>query len=243
MRLHINTLLIAVAIIVAAIVLGGAYTKKFKTTETISVTGLGEEDFESDLIVWQASFSKFGENLKFASSELKSDREKIKSYLVSKGVKPEQIVFSSVDISKEFDRNYDNYGNLISNQFLGYSLNQSLRIESNEVNKIEMISREVTDLINQNIELSSMSPEYYFTKLAALKLKMIENATKDARDRADKIATNAGSSLGDLKNSSMGIIQITAQNSSEDYSWGGSFNTSSKLKTASITIRLEYGIN
>lgn len=243
MRLHINTLLISVAIIVAAIVLGGAYTKKFKTTETISVTGLGEENFESDLIVWQASFSKFGENLKFASSELKSDREKIKSYLVSKGVKPEQIVFSSVDISKEFDRNYDNYGNLISNQFLGYSLNQSLRIESNEVNKIEMISREVTDLINQNIELSSMSPEYYFTKLAALKLKMIENATKDARDRADKIATNAGSSLGDLKNSSMGIIQITAQNSSEDYSWGGSFNTSSKLKTASITIRLEYGIN
>lgn len=243
MRLHINTLLISVAIIVAAIVLGGAYTKKFKTTETISVTGLGEENFESDLIVWQASFSKFGENLKYASSELKSDREKIKNYLVSKGVKPEQIVFSSVDIQKEYDRNYDNYGNLISNQFLGYSLNQSLRIESNEVNKIEMISREVTDLINQNIELSSMSPEYYFTKLAALKLKMIENATKDAHDRADKIATNAGSSLGDLKNSSMGIIQITAQNSSEDYSWGGSFNTSSKLKTASITIRLEYGIN
>ncbi len=243
MRLHINTLLISVAIIVAAIVLGGAYTKKFKTTETISVTGLGEENFESDLIVWQASFSKFGENLKYASSELKSDREKIKSYLVSKGVKPEQIVFSSVDIQKEYDRNYDNYGNLISNQFLGYSLNQSLRIESNEVNKIEMISREVTDLINQNIQLSSNSPEYYFTKLAALKLKMIENATKDARERADKIATNAGSSLGDLKNSSMGIIQITAQNSSEDYSWGGSFNTSSKLKTASITIRLEYGIN
>ncbi len=243
MRLHINTLLISVAIIVAAIVLGGAYTKKFKTTETISVTGLGEENFESDLIVWQASFSKFGENLNYASSELKSDREKIKSYLVSKGVKPEQIVFSSVDIQKEYDRNYDNFGNLMSNQFLGYSLNQSLRIESNEVNKIEMISREVTDLINQNIELSSMSPEYYFTKLAALKLKMIENATKDAHDRADKIATNAGSSLGDLKNSSMGIIQITAQNSSEDYSWGGSFNTSSKLKTASITIRLEYGIN
>lgn len=242
MKQHINTLLIAIAIIVGTAVLGTSYSKKFKATESISVTGLGEEDFESDLIVWNASFSKFGENLKVASSELKADRERIKSYLVSKGVKSEDIVFSSVDISKEFDRNYDNYGNLVSNQFLGYSLNQSLRIESSEVNKIEMISREVTDLINQNIELSSMAPEYYFTKLAALKLKMIENATKDAHERADKIATNAGSSLGDLKNSSMGIIQITARNSSEDYSWGGSFNTSSKLKTASITIRLEYGI-
>jgi len=41
----------------------------------------------------------------------------------------------------------------------------------------------------------------------------------------------------------MGVIQITAKNSAEDYSWGGSFNTSSKLKTASITIRLEYEID
>jgi hypothetical protein len=38
----------------------------------------------------------------------------------------------------------------------------------------------------------------------------------------------------------MGIFQITGQNSSEDYSWGGAFNTSSKRKTASITMRLEY---
>jgi len=72
---------------------------------------------------------------------------------------------------------------------------------------------------------------------------MIENATKDAKERAEKIAINAGSSLGDLKNASMGVIQITAKNSAEDYSWGGSFNTSSKLKTASITIRLEYTID
>ena len=242
MKQHINTLLIAIAIIVGTAVLGTSYSKKFKSTESISVTGLGEEDFESDLIVWNASFSKFGENLKYASSELKADRERIKGYLISKGVKSEQIVFSSVDISKEFERNYDNNGNLISNQFLGYSLNQSLRIESSEVNKIEMISREVTDLINQNIELSSMSPEYYFTKLAALKLKMIENATKDAHERADKIATNAGSSLGKLKNSSMGIIQITGQNSNEDYSWGGTYNTSSKDKTASITMKLIYKV-
>jgi hypothetical protein len=46
--------------------------------------------------------------------------------------------------------------------------------------------------------------------------------------------------LEGLKNATMGIFQITGQNSSEDYSWGGAFNTSSKRKTASITMRLEY---
>lgn len=242
MKQHLNTILIAVAVIVAAIVIGGAYSSRSKKDQSIGVTGLGEENFTSDLIVWKANFSKRGSDLKVASAELKADKEKIRNYLISKGVKAEDIVFSSVDIQKEYSNSYDMNGNVQSSYFSGYMLNQTLRIESREVDKIELISREVTELINQNIELTSMAPDYYYTKLAALKLKMIESATKDAKERADKIAANSGSSLGALKNASMGVIQITAKNSAEDYSWGGSFNTSSKLKTASITIRLEYAI-
>lgn len=242
MKQHLNTFLIAAAVIIAAIVVGGSYASRNKVTQSISVTGLGEENFTSDLIVWKATFSKRSSDLKQASAELKADRDKIKNYLVSKGVKAEEIVFSSVDIQKEFSNSYDMNGNIQSSYFSGYMLNQTLRIESKEVDKIELISREVTELINQNVELASMAPDYYYTKLAELKLKMIESATKDAKERAEKIASNSGSSLGNLKNASMGVIQITAKNSAEDYSWGGSFNTSSKLKTASITIRLEYGI-
>ena len=63
------------------------------------------------------------------------------------------------------------------------------------------------------------------------------------KKRAMTIVKNGGSSLGDLKNADMGVFQITGQNSSEDYSWGGSFNTSSKKKTASVTIRLKYDID
>ena len=79
--------------------------------------------------------------------------------------------------------------------------------------------------------------------MAELKLKMIEQATKDAHDRAEKIAENGGGFLGDLKSADMGVFQITAENSSEDYSWGGSFNTTSKRKTANITMRLKYEID
>lgn len=69
---------------------------------------------------------------------------------------------------------------------------------------------------------------------------MIAEATKDANVRAQQIAENAGGSLGNLKSADMGVFQIVGQNSSEDYSWGGSFNTSSKNKTASITVNLQY---
>ena len=71
---------------------------------------------------------------------------------------------------------------------------------------------------------------------------MIAGATKDANIRARKIAENSGGKIGRLKNAEMGVFQIVAQNSSEDFSWSGSFNTANKKKTATITIKLEYEI-
>ena len=47
-------------------------------------------------------------------------------------------------------------------------------------------SREVTELIDAGVELNSFAPEYYYTKLAQLKIKMIESATKDAKNRAER---------------------------------------------------------
>jgi len=173
MKQHTNTIIIALSVVIAAFLIGGAYTNKAKASDSISVTGLGEENFTSDLIVWKAAFSTKGDDLKQASSDLKHKREKIKTYLISKGVNASEIVFSSVNIQKLYSNTYDNYGNIQSSYFSGYSLTQDVRIESKEVDKIEKISREITELINQDIELESFAPDYYYTQLAALKLKMI----------------------------------------------------------------------
>ena len=113
-------------------------------------------------------------------------------------------------------------------------------LKSKKVNLVEDVSRKITELITSDIEINSYAPSYYYTKLADLKIKMIASATKDAKNRAKTIAVNAGANLGILKKATMGVFQITGRNSSDDYSWGGTYNTSSKLKTASITMRLEY---
>ena len=57
-----------------------------------------------------------------------------------------------------------------------------------------------------------------------------------------KVAENAGSKFGNLKKATMGVIQITAPNSNEDYSYGDTFNTTSREKESSITIKLEYQV-
>jgi hypothetical protein len=240
---HFATMLIAAAVIITGLILGKSYLSKGKPDDTVAVIGLGEESFDSDLIVWRASFSRKSFELKDAYAQLNSDVRKVKSYLKSRGIAEDDMVFEAADITKDWSRIYDDEGNVIQTIFDGYSLRQSLKVSSKKVNIVEQTSRQVSELIDAGIELNSEAPEYYYTKLAQLKLKMIEAATKDACERAGKIAENGGGSLGKLKNADMGVFQITAENSSEDYEWGGSYNTSSRRKTASITIRLKYAID
>jgi hypothetical protein len=237
-----NTIIISFTIIIAATILGGAWVKSHKKLDnTIYVTGLAAKDFQSDLIVWNCSFSRKSMSIKDAYKLLKKDADNIKSYLIKKGVNEKEIVFTSVNIQREFRTEVTN--NIKNQVFDGFSLVQKVKIESKDVDKIENVSREVTELIDLDIELNSMEPIYLYTRLAELKIEMIAKATQDARTRAEQIAKNAGSKLADLKNANMGVFQITGQNSAEEFSYGGTFNTSSKNKTASITVRLEFGID
>ena len=239
----VPTVLIATAVIVTGYILGTSYLSRGKSDPSVSVKGLGQQSFDSDLIVWSASFSRNSNNLKKAYADLNSDIVKVKEYLNSQGINADEIVFDAADINKKYDRIYDDNGNFKENIFRGYELNQSFQVQSKSVDMVEKTSREVSKLIDAGIELNSYSPQYYYTKLAALKIKMIEAATKDAKNRAETIASNGGGQLGKLTKANMGVFQITAENSSDEYSWGGSFNTSSKRKTASITMRLNYEID
>ena len=106
--------------------------------------------------------------------------------------------------------------------------------------RIEAVSGKTSELINSGIELSSNSIQYTYSDLSSLKQSLIENATKDAYERAEKIVKTADGDLGKLKTASMGVFQITGQGSTEEDSYGGTNDTFSKNKTARITVRLEY---
>ncbi|MGB4774672.1 MAG: SIMPL domain-containing protein [Daejeonella sp.] len=235
--------IIALAILLSAIVIGSAYRYKYNDKKRVMVTGKAEKDFESDLVVWWGDYSRADMDLKKCYADLKNDEIAIRAYLNKKGLKENEIVFSAVNINKIYTPKYGENGTLISNDFTGYNLSQNVKIESININKVEKISREITELIQTGIEFQSGTPAYYYTKMSELKIDLLAKASKDAKDRSQSIAENAGSSLGDLKYANMGVFQITGKNSNEDFSYGGAFNTSSRKKTASITIRTEYGVN
>lgn len=240
MRILIPSAILGLAIIIAFWIAASAIKYRSKSTETIVVTGLAEKDFISDIIVWNGSYSRKSLDLKTAYSSLKQDENAIRKYLAGKGIAEKEMVFSSVEINKEFNTRSDENGRQLGQEFTGYNLTQVVKVESVNVDKVERISREVTELIESGIEFNSSPPAYYYSKLSDIKIDLLGKASSDAKARAETIAKNAGSTLQKLRKANMGVFQITGKNSNEDYSYGGAFNTSQKNKTGSITIKMEF---
>lgn len=242
MNQNVKYLIAGTAVIIAALIAGSAWKYRYKNAKTITVTGLSEKEFTSDQVVWNGSFSRSSAELKTAYNALKEDEKAVKAYLSSKGVEAGSIVLSSVDVQKNFSERYDGNGRSMGSTFSGYTLTQKVTVNSKDIPKIEKLSREITELLEQGIELNSSAPSYYYEKLNELKIDLLAKASADAKERAATIAKNSGSGLGALVKANMGVFQITGKNAEEDYSYGGVFNTSSKEKKATITVRVEYRI-
>ncbi len=69
----IPTILIAVAVIVTGYILGTSYLSRGKSDPSVTVKGLGQQSFDSDLITWRASFSRNAMDLKQAYADLNAD--------------------------------------------------------------------------------------------------------------------------------------------------------------------------
>jgi hypothetical protein len=241
MKSHKTQLLFYPTLIIVALIIGMSFKNALGHLNRIDVTGGVTQDFTSDIIVAEATFKTKNIELKDAYKKLEDDRKLISDYLDDNNVPMDDVVFSSINIQKKYEYKWDDDGTKYE-EFSGYLLKQSIKIESNQVLKIEALSRDITTLIDQGIEIQSKAPYYFYSKLADLKINMIAAATKDASERAMQIANSANSSLGDLIQAKMGVFQITAKNSTEGYSWGGTHNKTSKHKTATVTMRLSYGL-
>lgn len=236
----IAAVVIGIAILGASWMFSSAWESTHPAMEKINVTGLAQSDFTSDLIVWRASFGRKAETISGAYPLMKRDAEIVRDYLIKRGVKADELVFDAIDIQQEYknikrDEGYERV-------FDGYRLWQGVRIESKNVDQVEAISREISELLNAGVELSSQAPEYYYSKLSELKVDLLSRAAEDGKVRAQAIAERSGGGLGSLRRADMGIFQITAQNSTEEFTWGGAFNTASKRKTASITVKMEFSV-
>lgn len=219
-----------------------SYRKSAKG-EGISATGSASNDFESDLIVWEGSFYAKENTTRDAYYIIKRDAEKVRQYLLDNGVTEDEIVFSSITTNTVYRWEYDEYGNETGRYEDGFEMYQSLSVSSGDIDKVEKISRDITSLLESGVQFSSDAPKYYCTTLDEVKLQLIQEATDNAKQRIDIMAQETGCQVGELLTANLGVFQITGyQTGTSSYSYDGAFDTSSRYKTASITVRLNYSV-
>lgn len=233
--------IVGIAIFFSSVALGVAYYQSKKPAKTVSVVGLAEKDFTSDLIVWNLKYAVLDGDMQKAYATLKSQNMIVRRFLKEQGVDDKEMDFKNISTLPLSEWEYDPAVGRSRDVFKGYQATQKIRIQSKNVDKIEKVIRAISELYDQNINLNSEQPEYYYTKLSDLKLEMLAEASKNAHDRAETVARNSNGKLGGLKTATTGVFQITAPNSAEDsYEWGGAFNTSSREKHVSINMRHTY---
>ena len=238
---------LAVAILASAYLVArnGHYFFKSQASD-IEVTGSTSMDFTSDLAVWQGEFTRKAMDLKEVYALMKQDKEVIERFLKEKGIAEDAFAFLSIDIlpQNKTVNHYNDKGDLVDREqvFNGYRLKRSFEVTSSDIDLIERLANEVTELIEQDVYIISYPPKYYYTQLGELKIQMIEAASQDGQLRARTAVQGGGGSLGDLLETSIGVFQILGTNSDESFSWGGTLNTSSKLKTAYVNVKQRYAI-
>ena len=71
---------------------------------------------------------------------MEKNKSTVTEYLINKGVKQQQLIYSSVKTDKNYKRLYSDDGDFIGEEFVGYELTQTVQISSTEVYKVEKIS-------------------------------------------------------------------------------------------------------
>jgi hypothetical protein len=230
-------LFLAVGLVLSAM-LGTATWVKVRNTQFITVKGSARKNIKSDLVIWRGAFRVEAATLLEAQQALKSDQDKVSQFVRSRGFT--NIVFAPVGI-EELTATLKDADGLVRQRNVGYRLSQAVRVESGDVERVSQLDADSMALVQQGIVFTTESPAFIYTKAGEAKVEMLAEATKDARLRADQMATQGGRMVAQLHHADMGVLQITPPYSGQ-FSWEGANDTSSLDKTITAVVTATFAL-
>ncbi|MBI1731473.1 MAG: SIMPL domain-containing protein [Gammaproteobacteria bacterium] len=176
---------------------------------TVTVKGLSEREVPTDVAIWPIRFTEASEDLNQLATLIQSKNHQVMEFLRANGFKDEEISLSPPAL---IDRKAQGYGD--QNVGLRFSGTSTINVYTVDVDKVRAAMGKIVELGKAGIAISGQDyevrTEFLFTKLNDLKPQMIEEATRNARDVAEKFAKDSQSTLGKIKTASQG--QFTIEN-------------------------------
>lgn len=207
----ISSSLIAVGIIAGAFTLGNQLEqgiRGFKDAyRVVTVKGLSEKEVKANHVIWPVSFREMGNDLSQVYDQLEVKQNMVLKYLKDGGLTDEEITIAAPKLR---DNLADNYGS--QRPPFRYMITQVLTISSDKVDVVRKLDEAQRDLLKAGVGLTndySYMTKYSYTGLNEIKPAMIEAATKNAKEAAQKFAMDSGSTLGKIRRANQGIFSIT----------------------------------
>jgi hypothetical protein len=207
---------------------------KVRNSQFVAVKGMAQRDVKSDLMIWQGDFSGEDDTLLDAQRHLQADSMKVRHFLEASGVT--NFTFAPIGI-EEIESSLKDSTGWVQRRTTGYRLSQSVRVETTNLD--QMANLNTTMLVEQGVLFTIEPPQFIYTRLSTEKVEMLAEATKDARARADQIASQGGRSISDLHDAEMNVFQITPQHVTQT-SWDGNNDTTSLHKTVTAVVTATF---
>lgn len=178
---------------------------------SVTVKGLSEREYQADIVIWPIEFTLADNDLEKLYSSIESQSSRIKAFLENNGITADEITLSSPSIN---DSSAQQSHNNFRAEFR-YSALQSVTIYTNKIDTVRRIKGSLSELGKQGIVFTRSNyhsqTEYIFTRLNEVKPEMIEEATRKAREVAEKFASDSQSKLGKIKRASQGQFSIVSR--------------------------------
>ena len=204
---------LAVGLVAGLALLGwllGSSLIRFKTFErTVTVKGLAERDVPADIAIWPVMFTAAGNDLAQVHADLDEDAAKLTAYLRDRGFTDEELTVAPPAVVDKLAQQWGGGGDV----GLRYTATQTVTVYTPRVELVRAAKGGLAELGKQGLVISGNDyqgrTEYLFTGLNELKPAMVEEATRNAREVAEKFAADSSSRLGKIKQAQQGVFSIS----------------------------------
>lgn len=203
----ISSALVAVAIVVLGLCLKGGIDNFTNRDRIVTVRGLCEKEMPANKVTWPIVTKEVGNDLPTIYDKIQRTNQGILAFLTSNGITAAEI---SVNAPSVYDMTAERYSSQ-DNKYR-YQVTNVVVVTSDKVDQVRKLIEKQTELLKQGIAVVAgdyqYSTRYEYTDLNSIKPEMIAEATKNAREAADKFAADSDSRLGKIKTASQGQFSI-----------------------------------
>ncbi|MBD8513538.1 SIMPL domain-containing protein [Photobacterium sp. WH77] len=191
--------------------LGHAALTYKQLDRSVTVKGLSEREYPADIVIWPIQYNVASNDLTELYQMLDGQTSQIRSYLRGNGIDVDEISVSTPAIT---DKSAQQYGSDVQAQYR-YTAMQTVTVYSTHIDTVRNVMGSLSELGKQGIVFTGdayqTQTEYLFTRLNAIKPEMIEEATRNAREVAQKFASDSDSTLGKIRKATQGQFSISAR--------------------------------